>query len=236
MPVPTSDKTNIVAAIPCLNTGAYIFGLVREAGRYVTSVVVIDDGSSDGTAGLAEKAGAIVFRHPENRGYGGSIKSCFEAASRLEADVLVILDGDGQHSPGEIPRLVAPILAGQADMVIGSRFCGGKPTIPGYRRFGIRAINLLFNFGCRVRVTDSQSGFRAYSRAVYKGLRLSEKGMSVSIETLELARRKGARVAEVPITCYYGHQNINLKAIRHGLGVAASVVRIRLRACFQGVG
>jgi glycosyltransferase involved in cell wall biosynthesis len=223
----TKNKLKIIAAIPCLNTEPYIVGIVSEARKYVSSVVVIDDGSSDSTARLAKEAGALVVNHAGNRGYGGAIKSCFEAAEEYDADILVILDGDGQHKPGEITRLVSPIIDGEADLAIGSRFCDREVIVPRYRCFGIRVITWLFNFGSKTRVSDSQSGFRAYRKDVYRNLHLSEKGMSISIETLEIARRRGAVIKEVPITCFYNPSKLNLKAIKHGLGVALSVIRIR---------
>jgi len=230
------NRLKIIAAIPCLNTELYIAEIVAEARKYVDGVVVIDDGSRDGTAELARKAGAVVVNHAVNRGYGEAIKSCFKAAEANDADVLVILDGDGQHNPGEIGRLLPPIVSGRADMTIGSRFCAGEVTIPRYRRFGIRVITWLFNLGSRTKVSDSQSGFRAYRKNIYAGMRLSEKGMGISIETLEAARKRGAVIGEVPITCFYTPSKLSLGAVRHGLGVALSVIKIRLKSLLRRKG
>ena len=223
----------VIAAIPCFNTEPFIAGVVTKAKKYVDQVIVIDDGSYDGTAEAAKAAGALVINHGANRGYGEAIKSCFEAARANDADVLVILDGDGQHNPGEIPQLLAPILRGEADLIIGSRFCTSEVSVPRYRKFGIRVITFLWSFGSRVKVSDAQSGFRAYNKKIFSNLRLSEKGMSISIETLEKARRKGAIIKEVPISCFYVPSTLNLKAIRHGLSVALSVVRIRLKSLWR---
>ena len=110
----------IVAAIPCFNAEHFIADVVSKAKKYVDGVIVIDDGSHDGTAEVARAAGALVVNHGTNRGYGEAIKSCFETAKANAADVLVILDGDGQHKPDEIPLLLAPILKGEADLIIGS--------------------------------------------------------------------------------------------------------------------
>jgi glycosyltransferase involved in cell wall biosynthesis len=112
----------VLAAIPCFNTEPFIAGVVSRARKYVDLVVVIDDGSYDGTAEVARAAGALVINHDTNRGYGEAIKSCFEAGKINAADVLVTLDGDGQHNPDEIPKLLALILKEEADLVIGSRF------------------------------------------------------------------------------------------------------------------
>ena len=256
----TKFQPKIVAGIPCFNNELFIAVVVSKAKKYVDQVVVINDGSHDSTTEVAEAAGALVISHGTNRGYGEAIKSCFEAAKANTADVLVILDGDGQHNPDEIPKLLAPIVDKEADLVIGSRFFQPEesplnspqstakfPTpglknldsrlstahsrlniMPRYRRFGISVITLLFNLGSRANVSDAQSGFRAYSKKIFENLSLSEKGMSVSIETLEKARRKGAIIKEVPISCEYIPSTLNLEAIRHGLSVALSVVRIRL--------
>ncbi len=224
---PTQPK--IVAVIPCLNTERFIADVVSRARKYVEHVVVIDDGSHDGTVEAARAAGALVISHGNNRGYGEAIKTCFEAAKANNADVLVIFDGDGQHNPDEIPQLLAPILQEEADLVIGSRFLSNKHNMPRYRKFGISVITFLWNFGSKVKVSDAQSGFRAYSNT-FKSISLSEKGMSISIETLEKARRKGAIIKEVPISCFYVPSTLNFGAFKHGLSVALSVVRIRLKS------
>jgi glycosyltransferase involved in cell wall biosynthesis len=214
--------------------------VVSKARKYVDLVVVIDDGSHDGTVEAARVAGAQVINHSTNRGYGEAIKSCFEAAKANAADVLVTLDGDGQHNPDELPLILAPILKGQADLVIGSRFL--QPTqqtqstmMPRYRKFGISVITWLWNLGSRTKVSDAQSGFRAYSRELFQNFSLAERGMSISIETLEKARRKKAIIKDVPISCFYGSSTLNLKASKHGISVALSVVRIRLKNSLFGM-
>jgi glycosyltransferase involved in cell wall biosynthesis len=265
MSKPTQPK--IIAAIPCFNTERFIADVVSNAKKYVDQVIVIDDGSYDGTAERARAAGVLVINHGTNRGYGEAIKSCFEAAKTNAADVLVILDGDGQHNPDEIPKILAPILNKEADVVIGSRFLQSKESsvispqsvaknlnsrrgtpdsrlstidhrltvMPHYRKFGISIITFLFNFCSRTKVSDAQSGFRAYSRKLFQTFSLSEKGMSISIETLEKARRKGALIKEVPISCKYVPSTLNLKAIRHGLSIALAVVKIRLKSTLHAL-
>ncbi|MFC1912160.1 glycosyltransferase family 2 protein [Chloroflexota bacterium] len=116
------------------------------------------------------------------------MKSCFEAARSNAADILIILDGDGQHNPDEIPQLLTPILKGEANLVIGSRFLANTANIPRYRKCGIIIITFLWNFGSAMRVSDAQGGFRACSKKVLETLHLSEKGRGISIETLEKAR------------------------------------------------
>jgi glycosyltransferase involved in cell wall biosynthesis len=225
----SKSQPKIVAAIPCFNTEGSIGSVVSKTKKYVDRVIVVDDGSQDNTAEAARAAGALVINHGTNRGYGEAIKSCFEAAKANAAEVLLILDGDGQHNPDEIPEILAPILKGESDLVIGSRFLGDNSSMPRYRKFGINVITFLYNLGSRVKVSDAQSGFRAYGKKIFETLPLSEKGMSVSIETLEGARGKGAVIKESHISCSYVPSTLNLKAIGHGLGVALSVLRIRLK-------
>ena len=228
---PSRDSgAKVIAAIPCFNTERFIDDVVSTTKKYVDQVIVIDDGSDDGTAEAARAAGALVINHGINRGHGEAIKSCFKAAKANAADILIILDGDGQHNPDEIPKLLAPMLQGEVDLVIGSRFLASEYNMPKYRRFGIGVITSLWNFGSKVKVSDAQSGFRAYTKKIFETFPLSEKGMGISIETLEKARRKGAIIKEVSISCFYLPSTLNLKAIRHGLRVALAVVKIRLKS------
>lgn len=222
-------RVKVIAAIPCFNTERTIGEVVSRTSKYVDKVIVVNDGSVDSTAEKARASGATVINHPENRGYGETTKSCFEAAKAEGTDVLVIFDGDGQHDPDDIPMLLAPILSGKAEVVIGSRFLDGKTEIPKCRKIGIQAITFLYNFASKTKVSDSQSGFRAYNRKIIENLPLSEKGMSVSIEILEEARRRGAVISEVPITCRYFSSNFNLGAVKHGLSVVLPLFKIRLR-------
>ena len=226
-----ASRPKIIAAIPAYNEESTIGKLVLKVKEHVDQVIIINDGSHDNTIEAAKAAGAIVINHVKNKGYGEAIKSCFEVARAKSADILVTLDGDGQHNPDEIPKLIAPLLNQEADLVIGSRLLRPRQQVsmPRYRAFGISVITFLFNLGSRTKVSDSQSGFRAYSKKVLESFLLSEKGMSISIETLEKARKVGAIIKEVPIICLYPSSPFNLKAIKHGLCVALSVLRLRLK-------
>ena len=227
--ISSEKQPKVIATIPCFNTECSIREIVSRAKQYVNQVTVIDDGSRDRTVEEAKAAGALIISHRVNRGYGAAIKSCFEAAKANDADILAILDGDGQHSPDNLPQVLAPVLNGEADLVIGSRFLTGEYNMPKYRRFGIRVITFLWNFRSKVKVSDAQSGFRAYSKRIFETFSLSERGMSVSIEILEKARRREAIIKEVPISCLYAPSALNPQAIRHGFGVALSAVRVRLK-------
>jgi GT2 family glycosyltransferase len=227
-------KPKVIAAIPCLNEEQFISDVVTRARRYVGKVIVVDDGSTDDTSEAAQSAGAYVIRHERIQGAGAATRSAFEAAKANDADVLVTLDGDGQHDPDEIPWILAPIINDKADLVIGSRFL--QPTqrtqginIRRYRKFGIDVITWLYNLGSNFKVSDSQSCFRAHSRRLLDAINITESGFSFSVEVLIKARRKGFVITEVPISCVYHSQGSSLNPVAHGLGVALGVIRLRLR-------
>lgn len=226
----TKTRLKVVAAIPCYNTQAHIAKVIAKTKRYVDDVIVIDDGSTDKTADEAKKAGAKVISHKTNAGYGEAIKSCFAATRDGKTGIVITIDGDGQHNPDEIPGLLSPISLREADIVIGSRFLTASKTMPRYRKLGIGVINFLWNFGSSTKVSDTQSGFRAYNINSTKDIQFSEKGMGISIEILENARRKGMIIRDVPITCSYENNNsaISARAFMHGLNVVFCVLKLRL--------
>jgi cellulose synthase/poly-beta-1,6-N-acetylglucosamine synthase-like glycosyltransferase len=225
----SSDRPKIIVAIPAYNEEAFIGEIVFKARRHVDEVIVIDDGSTDATSEVAKAAGAEVIKHKTNQGAGAATKTAFEAAKRRHADILVTLDGDGQHNPDEIPQLLAPILKEEADLVIGSRFLQPNlQQIPKYRKFGIDVITFLYNLGSKVRVSDSQCCFRAQSRRLIEAINITEAGFSFSVQVLIQARRMGFTIKEVPISCIYHSQGSTINPVTHGLGVAFDVIKHRL--------
>ncbi len=202
--------------------------MVLKARKHADEVVVVDDGSTDDTAWVAEEAGATVVRHPTNRGYGAAIRSCFTFAKESSAEIMVILDGDGQHDPAAIPAVAKPIMEDHADISIGSRFFAGADTseVPAYRRFGIGVITRLTNLGTKsgAKVHDAQSGFRAYSRKAIELLDPKEADMGASTEILWDANWNGLRIREVPIDVAYPSNGSTKGPIRHGLGVLGSML------------
>ncbi|MFC1945245.1 glycosyltransferase family 2 protein [Chloroflexota bacterium] len=221
-------RQTVMIGIPCFNTKRHITDVVKRASEYADEIIVIDDGSTDNTGELATAAGAKVIFHQGNRGYGKAIKSCFEAARLSQHDVLVILDGDGQHNPDEVPRVIEPILKGEADLVIGSRFLHKPTTMPRYRRFGINIINSLFNFRANIKLSDSQSGFRAYKKSFFQAVILKESGMGVSLEILFHSQRLGLHIKEVPITCVYHDYSSVKNPILHGIGVTIIAIKYQI--------
>jgi glycosyltransferase involved in cell wall biosynthesis len=221
-------KPRIIAVIPCLNEAQFIRNIVARARRYVDEVIVVDDGSTDNTALAASGAGATVIAHKSRQGAGAATRTAFEAAKTFEADVLVTLDGDGQHNPDEIPQILDPIIRGEADLVIGSRFLTPHlEDVPRYRKFGIDVITWLYNIGSQTKVTDSQSGFRAYSRRLVEKINITEDGFGFSVQVLIQARKKDFVITEVPVSCIYHADGSTINPISHGLGVAFSVLKLR---------
>ena len=227
----------IVAAIPCFNEARFIGSVVVRTKKFVDSVIVIDDGSTDATAEIAAAAGAEVYQHGRNQGYGAAIRSAIKKGRELQADILVIIDGDGQHDSRDIPEVVKPIIEGKADVVVGSRFLGIGKKPPMFRRVGQRVLTIATNVGSKQAVSDSQSGFRAYSSKALKALNLTEDGMSVSSEIQFAISKCGLRVAEVPINVsYLGKAKRN--PVGHGVDVLSRVVvliSLRQPLLFLGV-
>jgi glycosyltransferase involved in cell wall biosynthesis len=224
-------KPLMVAAIPAYNEERTIAKVVVQAKKHVDVVIVCDDGSADMTVEIAEHLGADVVRHERNLGYGAAVQSLFKRARELNADVMVTLDGDGQHNPSEIPMLVEPVLEGKADVVVGSRFLGGLKNnnhVPRYRRLGIKAITGLTGAASNFGLSDAQCGFRVYGRKALEGLDLYENGMGVSVEVLMEAKKNGLTVVEVPTNCnYHGVEKTSTRnPLRHGASVVMSIVRL----------
>lgn len=214
-----------IAAIPAYNEARFIGSVVLQCRCHVDTVLVIDDGSHDQTARIAEAAGATVIRHEHNRGKGEGVNTAFVEARRLGARCLVLIDGDGQHDPSEIPTIAAPILAGEADMTVGSRFLDIKSDIPAYRKVGQHGLTMATNLSSGVRLTDSQSGFRAFSAAAISALSFRGSGFSVESEMQFLVREHTLRVVEVPISVVY-EEPAKRNPVTHGMAVLNGIVRL----------
>jgi glycosyltransferase involved in cell wall biosynthesis len=168
--------------------------------------------------------------HKVNRGAGAATETCFKEARKRGADVLVTLDGDGQHNPDEINDVAGPALSGSADLVIGSRFIENHSNIPIYRKFGINVITWLCNFGSKTKITDTQCCFRAYNKKAIQILGSDEEGFGFSIDLLIQSIENNLSISEVPISCVYHDACHSKNPISHGLGVAYSVLKFRLKS------
>ena len=217
-------QPKILVAMPAYNEEKYIGSLVLKARQYGDEVLVVDDGSTDYTAEIARLAGATVIRHKENKGYGAAIQSILAEAKRKAPDVLVLLDADSQHNPEDIPCLVKSISEG-SDLVIGSRKLQ-KGNIPLYRRIGQKVLSYSSYILSKEKLSDSESGFRVFSRKAVTVLELRENGMAVSAETIATAAEKGLRITEVPISITYTEDGSTLNPIRHGFGVLGRILSL----------
>jgi glycosyltransferase involved in cell wall biosynthesis len=222
---PTDAAMAVLVAIPAHNEDRYIGSVVLKLRAAGYEVVVVDDGSTDRTADIAAAAGAEVVRHPLNKGKTAAVRTALEYARRLDVDALVLLDGDSQHDPAEVDQVVEPVISGRADMVVGSRFAGISSRIPRWRMVGQHALTLATNVGSGVAVTDSQSGFRAFSRRALEGLRLHHVGFSVESEMQFEAKALGLTVEEVPITVHYDLA-AKRNPVSQGFNVLDAVLRL----------
>jgi len=229
-----TDPT-VLVGIPAYNEADQIDTVVMEASAHADEVLVVDDGSVDSTSQVAADAGATVIKHDNNRGYGRALQSIFLEAARSGTDHLVVLDGDGQHDPADISRLVEAQREDDADLVIGNRFGDGADTdIPLYRRLGLAVVNLMTNLSlgfvrARSRVSDTQSGFRVYNRDVIASLAADESingGMGASTDILHHAHQQGYSIEEVGVTVDYDMTKTSShNPVSHGVHLIMNIIR-----------
>lgn len=215
----------ITAVLPAFNEEVSIGSIVLHTRQHADHVIVIDDGSKDHTVEMAQLAGAEVICHPVNQGKGAALKTGFKAALRNGTKVIVTIDTDGQHDPEEIPRLVAPILAGEADMVNGSRYLNGKDkSTPFYRRIGQTLLDKVTNLNCGLKISDTQSGFRAFAVHTAHVFRFKQNGLAIESEMLKDAANAGLRIKEVEIGVRYDVDCSTENPLSHGLKVLVKVL------------
>lgn len=228
----TSVQPRVVAVVPALNEAPSIAGVVEglRGAEVLSGVMVADNGSTDGTGGIARRAGARVVRE-ERRGYGYACRAGVLAAE--DAEVIVLLDGDAADDPGDLPRLLAPLLSGEADLVVGSRALGrrerGSMTVQQVFGNGLAALLMRNLYG--VRVTDL-GPFRAIRRRDLLDLQMREMTYGWSVEMMVKAARAGYRYREVPVTY---HRRIGVSkvggtlagSLRAGWSIISTTIRYR---------
>lgn len=221
-----SDRGRILVIMPVYNEERFVGSAVIQARRYADAVIVVDDGSQDGTAEIAQTAGAIVVQHEHNMGKGAALNTGFRKATEFAPSAVVTMDADGQHYPDEMPAVIAPVLSGQADIVVGSRYLArhSQVKVPIHRMVGHWVLTHLTNVFSRVSTTDSQSGFRAFSPLALKCLYFRSQGFSVESEMQFLAREHALKVLEVPITVHYKDKP-KRSAVVQGLVVLNGLLR-----------
>lgn len=221
-----------LAIIPAFNEEKSIGDIVQEVKRYVDQVLVVDDNSTDNTKKIARLHGATVICHSEKKGVGAAIKTGITYAKKLKLNIVITIDADGQHKPKDIPRLIQPIIAGDADFVLGSRFLYGQPTnMPQIKKKGNRLITFITSLLAGVKLTDTQTGFRAFNRKVLLSLNLVSD-FTYTQEMILAVCDNGYRCVEVAIqmcTRRYGKSKVASKPSLYALKVLAIVFSTYLR-------
>lgn len=218
-------KNLLIIGIPAYNEAKNIASIILKLKPIADKIIVCDDGSNDMTNEIAKNLGAEVITHTKNLGYGASIRSIFLKAKELKADILVTFDADGQHRDEDIKKVIQPIIDDKADVVIGSRFLDNIQEVPEYRKFGIKVITKVTNVSMKEKLTDSQSGFRAYNKKTLLEISPSDHGMGVSTEILIKASNKELRIIEVPIKILYNGDTSTHNPVSHGASVLFSTMK-----------
>ena len=212
--------------IPAFNEEKNIAAIITKLADITDTIIVCNDGSLDLTSDIAERMGAFVINHEKNLGYGAAIRSIFLKAKELDGDILVTFDADGQHRIEDIEKVTKPIIDQEVDLVIGSRFLDeSEKEVPRYRKVGIKVITKITNASIKKQLTDSQSGFRAYSKKILNELNPSELGMGISTEILIKASNKNFRITEVPIKILYSGDTSTHNPVSHGSSVILSTIK-----------
>ncbi len=215
----------IVCVIPGLNEEKSIGNVILGASKYCDRVVVVDDGSQDKTKDISINSGAFVISHLFNLGTGAALSTGIKVALKEGADIVVTMDGDGQHDPEDIPNLLKPLMDGTADVVIGSRFLGNIKTMPFHKKIGNKFLSFITSMRCGEKITDSQSGFRAYSQKVLKSILHISADYSWASEFLMLIMNSEFRFVEVPIKTIYMEERIKGTGIIDGFKILMNMLR-----------
>jgi glycosyltransferase involved in cell wall biosynthesis len=221
----TLEEQRILVVIPAYNEERYIGSVVIKARKYAHTVLVIDDGSKDYTADIAREAGAVVIVHAQNQGKGAALNTGMREVGRFKPDAVVLMDGDGQHLPEEIPILATPVLRGEADVVVGSRYLKQTSDVPIHRVYGHQVFNFITSQASGISLTDSQNGFRAFSPKAASQLTISSNGFAVESEMQFIANDQHLRVVEMPITILY-HAKAKRNVMSHGMMVLNGILRL----------
>ena len=215
----------ITVGIPAYNEEKTIAKIIVKLKKTVDQIIVCDDGSTDSTSEIAESLGATVVKHAKNSGYGMAIRSIFLKSREINADILVTLDADGQHKIEDINKIIKPVVDGEADISIGSRFLKEDNNTPGYRKLGVKIITKVTNSSLSEKITDAQSGFRAYNNKVLQSLTPADSGMGISTEILIKSSNLGLKIVEVPTEIQYEGDTSTQNPVTHGTEVLMSTLK-----------
>ena len=215
--------SKVFCVIPALNEGNKIKEVLRKVKPLVDQVVVVDDGSVDQTFKIAKSEDVVVLRHVINRGQGASLETGNKYASSKGADVVVHFDADGQFLAEEMRGLIEPVLSGEAEVVLGSRFMGKKSNMPLFKKSVIMPIAHLVNrfvLGAKMKLTDPQCGFRVLGKRALEKIDIKQNGMAHTSEIIYKIYKNNLKVKEIPITVIYDKFGQNIfKETRGGGGM-----------------
>lgn len=226
MSVDVADRTNVAALIPAFREERHIGAVVRRTLQQLDNVLVIDDGSPDATAAQAREAGAEVIVHPVNQGKGAAIKTGFRALLAREVKYLLILDGDGQHLPEEIPRFLAEAQGSHAALIVGSRMTD-LVTMPFVRKLTNRYMSWRISRACGQCIPDTQCGFRMIHREVVTHLFCESNNYDYETEMLLIAARQGFRIGSVGVSTVYGEEKSKIHPVRDTMRFFQLMARYR---------
>lgn len=198
----------VFIVVPAYNEGSRLSKVLEELGRTGYQVVVVDDGSSDHTADVARSHGCFVLRHVFNRGQGAALQTGITFAIREGADVIVTFDADGQHQTSDLPALLAPILEGRSDFVLGNRFLNGQSNVPAFRKLVLQLGRLFTFLTAGLRVGDSHNGYRAFSRKGASAISLKQDRMAHASEIYDQIKDSQLAYEEVPVTIRYSAETL----------------------------
>ena len=230
---------SVVVVMPAYNAGRTLERTYREVPQEVVDrVLVIDDASHDDTVAVARRLGLTVYVHPENRGYGGNQKTCYTRALAHGADIVVMLHPDYQYDPRRIPELIAPILEGRADLVLGSRLKDGRALaggMPLYKYLANRFLTFVENLVLGLHLSEMHTGYRAYSRRLLECINFlaNSEDFVFDTEVIVQTAAAGFRIAEIGVPATYLPEASSIgfwPGVRYGLGTLWALVRARRRA------
>ena len=204
-------KLVLIAVVPAYNESRFISNVIHSVKKYVNKVIVIDDGSTDDTQEIARKCGAIVYSNEKNVGKWFALKKGFSLALEMKADIVITLDGDGQHNPNEIPMFLNALYNG-ADVAIGVRKYKGK--MPLIRKISNYLTTKIINSLFSLKISDSQCGYRAYSKRALKDLKISSEGYEGETESIIRLGKASLLIEEIPIQTLYGIEKSKMSIVR----------------------
>jgi glycosyltransferase involved in cell wall biosynthesis len=195
-------RARIAVLIPAYNAAESLQGVIEGIKGYLSSILVVDDGSTDATTAIASAAGVQIMRHPINRGKGMALRTGFWFLMHQGYQAIITMDADGQHDPSYIPLFIDAYEKGKGDIVIGSRareFHAMSRLRRFWNKLGVKAVSKLIG----TPLTDTQSGYRLIKAEALKGLPLRATGYDIELELLIKACKRGHRVVEIPVTTHY---------------------------------